>query len=223
MDSVLGEQRVTELVREITHGDVAAADALPEALASLPPNEPTRAMLRRLLARDDLNDKRDSSGIPCRAALISAQLAQGYPYALEVTPDDLEWLRAVTSEREHAVDMTRAWTMGLALTSIGWNALWTTMAVPVRPLFAIAVLHAIAAFVVALRARASLPLRKRRRALTAYRILGAMGALGPIASVVVAHQQGDAVFLLGLIWAAPAMATAFACWPAGDRIVPEDQ
>jgi hypothetical protein len=224
----MSEQRVTELVREIgQRGDVAAADQLPDALAALPPNEPTRTMLRRLLERPDLDGKADSWGVPCRAALISAQLAQGYPYALEVSPDDLAWLRTVTSERTDRVDLTRAWVMGLAMNSFGWNALWSSLASwssdrQLLAAFLVATMHAAVAFLVAYHAQRETPLPERRRALLLYRLLAGMGALGPIVAFAMARSLTPGI-LVGLALAGPAMATAVACWVAGDRIAPEDR
>lgn len=57
---------------------------------------------------------RDQNGWPCRAAVLSTWLELGYPYALELTPEDLQYVR------DHAPGRGTGWlnvTSALAITS----------------------------------------------------------------------------------------------------------
>ncbi|WP_338869809.1 hypothetical protein [Myxococcus stipitatus] len=55
--------------------------------------------LHRLLAGGKLEGLVDAEGRSCRAVAVEALLSLGFPYALEVEPDDLSHLRANTSSR----------------------------------------------------------------------------------------------------------------------------
>lgn len=223
----MAERRVSELVRQIRGGDVEAADALPEALAELPPSEPSRVLVRRLLEQHTLDGRADSSGISCRAALIAAQLDQGYPWALEVPPDDVVWLRAQIAQRDRSVDLTRGITICLALPSLVWNAGWAALLAGSRSggwllPFVIGAGHAAWALTTAWRTHAQVPRPQRIAAARSYRILATMCVVGPIASFIAASTAAnDNTLLLSMLFALPAMATAFACLPASERILPE--
>ena len=222
----MDERIVSEVVHRIRSGDAAAADDLPEVLAQLPVNEPSRVMLRRLLDGRALDGRSDAFGVPCRAALIAAQLKQGYPWALEVSPDDLQWMRRVVEVRARRVNHARWGTMALALGSLYWNGSGLLAAFPTGQLlfftpFAIATAHALIAVRTAWRARADLPRADRAAAAHTFRILGAMALVGPAASAVLSLTFGDLGLIAGMVVAVPAMATAFACLVAGDRILPE--
>jgi hypothetical protein len=45
------------------------------------------------------HDLYDSEGVSCRAVAVEAVLALGFPYALHLEPDDLEYLRTVKPSR----------------------------------------------------------------------------------------------------------------------------
>lgn len=82
----------------------ASAEARPEAAARL--NEVLAQMaagggerqvadtLHRLLAGGRLDGLEDAEGRSCRAVAVEALLSLGFPYALEVEPEDLKHLRA---------------------------------------------------------------------------------------------------------------------------------
>lgn len=224
----MDERVVSEVVHRIANGDASAADELPEALAQLPVNEPSRVMLRRLLEGGALDGRSDAFGVPCRAALIAAQLKQGYPYALEVSPDELQWMREAVEQRARHVDHLRWLTMAVALPSLLWNGAWALAIYPTGLVayfapFAIATAHALVAMGTAWNAWADLSRADRTEAARRYRILGAMGLLGPIATGVASHFLGDLGLVLGVLCALPAVATALVCLVAGDRILPEDK
>nr|WP_240462391.1 hypothetical protein [Myxococcus sp. CA018] len=54
----------------------------------------------RLLESGRLTGLVDAKGRTCRAAAVEALLSLGFPYALEVQPEDLEHLRANTQQRK---------------------------------------------------------------------------------------------------------------------------
>jgi hypothetical protein len=72
-------------------------DSLSQAFGRIRPSgEPDRAMADYLLGEleaGSLGALVDSRGHSCRARAVEAVLGLGYPYALEVSPEDLEHLR----------------------------------------------------------------------------------------------------------------------------------
>ncbi|MCE9669447.1 hypothetical protein LY474_16675 [Myxococcus stipitatus] len=74
-----------------------AATQLNEALARMAEGGGGREVadtLQRLLASGQLTGLVDAQGRSCRAVAVEALLSLGFPYALEVDPDDLKHLRA---------------------------------------------------------------------------------------------------------------------------------
>jgi len=57
--------------------------------------EPLAQLIIEKLDDEAFHDLFDSEGQSCRAAAVEAVLAFGFPYALNVWPDDLEYLRAM--------------------------------------------------------------------------------------------------------------------------------
>lgn len=75
------------------------------------PGPETCALLRELSELPVLRHARDAQGRPCRAAVIAAWLELGYPWALEVAPEDLEYVRS------HAPGNAASWlTLTVVLT-----------------------------------------------------------------------------------------------------------
>lgn len=60
---------------------------------ALPPREAADTLLS-LLASGTLSDRWDESGVSSRAVVVEQLLNYGYPYALEVPPEELAWLRS---------------------------------------------------------------------------------------------------------------------------------
>lgn len=58
------------------------------------PSRPAADLLLRWLDQGALKDLQDAEGLTARAAAAAAVLSMGYPYALEISPDDLDHLRA---------------------------------------------------------------------------------------------------------------------------------
>jgi len=82
---------------EAATGDArrSAASELNALLAQLSrhPSRPLADLLLRWLDQGTLADLEDAEGLTSRAAATAAVLSMGYPYALEISPDDLDHLR----------------------------------------------------------------------------------------------------------------------------------
>lgn len=90
----------------LQRADAAAGDARRAATAELNaglgqmaryPSRPAADLLLRWLDQGALKDLQDAEGLTARAAATAAVLSMGYPYALEISPDDLDHLRARTA------------------------------------------------------------------------------------------------------------------------------
>src|SRR4051812_33035558 len=60
-------------------------------------SRPVADLLLRWLDQGALSDLQDAEGLTARAAATAALLSMGYPYALEISPDDLDHLRSRTA------------------------------------------------------------------------------------------------------------------------------
>lgn len=82
---------------ELKPTDRDFARALVEALERLQaePGAETVRLLRELSKHPLLLDVRDERGVPLRAIVLSTWLSLGYPWALELEPDALAYLRRV--------------------------------------------------------------------------------------------------------------------------------
>src|SRR5688572_11683552 len=113
------DQVLNEIREASNHADArAAADRLPfvlTVLATSAPTQKTRDLLQRLLDERRVDGFFDSSNVSCRAAVLNAQLALGYPFALEISPEELQWLRKVTAQRNIRVYSARVVAMLAAL------------------------------------------------------------------------------------------------------------
>jgi hypothetical protein len=85
-------------------------------------------LLQQLLEGGRLTALRDAEGRSCRARAVEALLALGYPYALEVRPEDLEHLR-----QAHQPRAASPWLMGgsFLLLAVGLVGQW--LRVPPEP------------------------------------------------------------------------------------------
>ncbi len=95
-----------------------------EALASGEGSREVADLLHQLLEGGRLTALRDAEGRSCRGAAVEALLAQGYPYALEVRPEDLEHLREAHTPRAPS-----PWLMGSAfgVLALGLVGQWMRM------------------------------------------------------------------------------------------------
>lgn len=203
-----------------------AADELAMALKMLAVRSPTlqtRDLLQGILDRKELDGFNGTDGISCRAAVINAQVALGFPYALEVAPDDLVLLREAT---RHAYRPRHTALVAGAL-SLVWNAGFVLLlgviassasnkdklALVMAP-FVIGAAHALAALVTGARSK---PNRR------AFQVLAWMGLLGPLFTGIAALEIGIGGLVAGVIAAAPAMFTAMRCGQVAAELAPEEK
>jgi hypothetical protein len=201
----------------------AVVEKLSARLAQLPgdhPKEAVQSLLRRLLDDPSFGRHLDARGEPLRRAVVEANQRLGYPWALELHPDDVQHAAAIPFQADRAAQAA-ALTMVAAVGSALWNGLWLNARLSVWEedpnsfviaMFGVGTLHAVLAF-----AAAAWSFRDKEPGLL--RWLGRAIALGPAASLaVMAIDPGSfhpAVFIATMIAAAPAMATAAGCaWTA---------
>jgi len=70
--------------------------------------------LLRFLEAGALSGLADSEGRSCRGRAVEALLAMGYPYALEISPEDLEHLRNESGAQGGQMDGWTVWALGAA-------------------------------------------------------------------------------------------------------------
>lgn len=233
-------EAIDALVRDLVQGDRDAAERFPIALKAFAVQHPTaqtRDYFQALLESKAVDGHFDASGISCRAAVIQAQLALGFPFALEVSPDDLAWLRDQTALHTQLPNRARFATGGLAVLSMAWSvfvlALVRDQTLLQAP-FWLGGIHGLIALVASLFASPTLGLAQRRSYRGLYRLLAWAGWLGPVLSVVAAFIAAgersrpnlDFAALVGAVsfaCALPAMVTALTAGIAGRRLVPEDE
>lgn len=75
--------------------------------------------LLKQLEAGGLKDLSDSEGRSCRGRAVEALLAMGYPYALEVAPEDLEQLREETGAGAGRFDGWAGWGLASVVVSSG--------------------------------------------------------------------------------------------------------
>jgi hypothetical protein len=198
----------------------AAAEALGARVAALPgrwPGEQVQSLLRRLLDEPGLCAREVSPGQTLRRTFLSVQQTLGFPWALELSPEDLAILSPPPAEARSPV--LRTLTFLSALVSAMWSGWVVFMSLAilsgnnfewvVAAGFAFAslgVAHSVAAMstVVSIRSTTAAVERLKR--------LGACFLLGPLAGLAVSAAGRDiSMMAIGLIFAAPSMVTAALC------------
>ena len=77
-----------------------ALAALQDALSTLTPTEEHGKLLVRLLDEGAFNELRGDDGSPTRELAVETLLRLGYPWALQIHPDELAWYRGVEAARQ---------------------------------------------------------------------------------------------------------------------------
>ncbi len=190
-----------------------------EALATESPNAKTRALIDALLKSKELDRFLNSSGISCRAGVVHALLAMGFPHAMEVSADDLRLTRI-----EKPVPTGIQGTIGvrlLAAVSGLWNALFALVAFFLSDdkyhldlwgmfaggAFVVAAAHAVAAFI-ALTVVPRTSTREFRRSLRRnLQLLSWMFLLGPATAGIASVVRGVDVVPIAFLLALPFMVT----------------
>jgi hypothetical protein len=92
--------------------ELTAPPASLEALLAAPPAEAQReAWARQLVERLDdgsLDGLADPSGVPYRSRAVEALIALGWPWALYVSPEDLDALRELRAPRFSTLQLSLA-------------------------------------------------------------------------------------------------------------------
>lgn len=96
-----------------TEGD-EACQALHAALEKLAPTEENGRELLRLLDDGAFNELRMADGASIRERAVEALLRLGYPWALQIHPDELAWYRGMA-----AVRTRNKWLLLLGIFSLG--------------------------------------------------------------------------------------------------------
>jgi hypothetical protein len=176
--------------------------------------------LRQLAELPVLAEAKDANGFPCRAAVLAAWVDLGYPWALELPPEDHAWLRARTPGNGAGwLSVTFVLAFISALLNVGAVLLFlvdmlsassprwldAVFAVP----FAAMGAHAIATLVAS-----QVALHDGVKAAGRLRALGYAGLVAPAVGLalggLVAAELGLCVFVLCL----PFVAAAFTAWGA---------
>lgn len=193
----------------------AAADAVVAGIGGAAPSPELAALITETLELSALHEVRDSRGVTLRWRLVDRLLALGFPHALQVTPEDLDYHRihgqggasvpnALTGVMS-VVSMLWALGAGALLALIGATThgpnKWQ-LALGVGAMFA-ALLHGLVAFVSSIRVA-------RGGDAPAFRTLGWMMIAGPIIAAC-AELLEPSGGLVVLILGAPAMLTALLC------------
>jgi hypothetical protein len=194
MDQLDAEER-THFFARLTH------------LAKARPSPELASLVERLLELPALRRERNPQA---RRKVLESQLALGFPWALELKPEDLDLVLG----RDEVPRVNQGWLVGLALLSLtwtGWAFTWLEQSLlaghlPARDghlaLFVLAgVVHAALAVTAALRGRRG----------TLLKLVGAVWVLGPLfalAQALDAPHWGVLAFVLALVAATPSMATA---------------
>ena len=91
-----------------------ATAALHAALAAFPRAPEYVTLLLRLLDEGAFNDLRTQDGTPTREVAVEALLNLGYPWALQIQPEELAWYRKVAWLRRR-----NKWLLLLAVALLG--------------------------------------------------------------------------------------------------------
>jgi len=204
-------------VRELADAPSAEqADSFVDRLARTPPSHEVAQFITQTLELAALHEVRDSRGVPLRWRLIDRLLGLGFPHALHVTPEDLDYHRLRSSGQTPA-----ALTVGIAFLTTLWCFLWGAIAIgagsgwwkrAVVGVIAAAIAHAVLAFLQALKA-------SKGRAAPLLGPLGWAIFAGPLITFIVHqadHHVSFATFILGL----PSMLTALLCAITAARLTP---
>jgi hypothetical protein len=91
-----------------------ATTALHATLAAFPNTPEHAALLLRLLDEGAFNDVRADDGTPTREVAVEALLNLGYPWALQIQPEELAWYRNVEVVRRR-----NKWLLLLGVVALG--------------------------------------------------------------------------------------------------------
>lgn len=242
-DDGFSEARATVLmlgseVLEATDLDAsqAAADQLREALFAMVdewPAERVQPLVRALLDDPLLGERLDGRGHRLRVAFVSAQQALGFPFALEVEPEDLALMRP-RAPLVRRGDLASALVFVAGAGATLWNVALLFTVLPVigsglelsapsvgGAFLGAGVAHALVAMRTVARGRRAdrVAIRRTLRQLAWAALLGPLGALS--VALADARLDGRPLILEGLVAALPSMTVALLCGIAAARLKPQ--
>lgn len=101
-----------------------ALQMLVSGLATLPPTQANADVLVQLLEGTTLDDVTTRDGDSVKELAVEALLRLGYPHALRIHPDALDWARTAQRARSRS-KWTRSVAVLLGLVNLGlWGSLW---------------------------------------------------------------------------------------------------
>lgn len=188
------------------------ADRLVAQLGAAPASAELTELICRTLELTNLHELRDSRGVTVRWRLVDRLLALGFPHALQVTPEDLDYHRHVKPSGDQLALRTLTACMGLI--SVLWSSLLSLLLVMgasgtgLKGLGAGAALlvslgHGVLAMVTAIGGHHSQP-RKLLRPL-------GWSFFFPLAVAAVSSVTTDHLGFFSLVVGAPMMLTAVLC------------
>lgn len=125
----VGEVPLAKWVDAALSGETVAArdgalQLLVSGLATLPPTQANADVLVQLLEGGALENLETRDGDSVKELAVEALLRLGYPHALRVHPDTLEWARTLQRRRSR-VKWLRVVAALLGAANLGlWGALW---------------------------------------------------------------------------------------------------
>lgn len=107
------EQLAIDARQPGSEGD-AAAQSLQVALEKLVPTEENGSLLLRLMDEGVFHELRTADGTSMREIAVETLLRLGYPWALQIHPDELAWFRGIAAVRQR-----NKWLLLLGIFSLG--------------------------------------------------------------------------------------------------------
>jgi hypothetical protein len=204
--------RVKDLARD---GRETCVDEVRCALLEARHAPPLAALIHELLEQHHLQHVRDSHGRTLRFILVDALLDLGFPHALEVRPEDLEYFR-VEQPLVRSDVMVGGFTWVAGFVSLLWAVVSMKLLFGHIPPWGhlpllIAGLHAAAAVISATRVVAG-----RRDRLDGLKLLGGLGLLGPATVAWAEHAFHGGLGAAAL--AGPFTLTALLCAVTSARL-----
>lgn len=213
---------------ELNPGNEGAAASFNRAVGVLAKQRSAEVFefLRELVDLPVLRQAKDPGGFPCRAAVLAAWVDLGYPWALELPPEDHAWLRAQSPASGAGwLSVTFVFAVISALLNVGLVLLFfAELLTASRSMWAEALFvtpfvgmgaHAIATI-----AATQAGLRAGASAAGRLRVLGRGGLIAPAVALVVAGMSVE-MGLCVMILCLPFTASAFTAWGASRALLQE--
>jgi hypothetical protein len=213
-----------ELMQVPSEESRPVAEVLRTKVAALPghwPREKVHALVRHLLDDPGLTDHRAARSAHLRRELVGVLFRLGFPWALEITPEELRLLKGTADEENPEPPGYKAGiiTFLMAMVSLPWNLFVTLVSGLMMAehttwhsfsFFALAALGSIHSVLVMIATAGDKPQEKRAARL---RWLAKWAVWGPVAAVAVVSDAGWRWKLAfsGLFIAGPSLLVSLLC------------